>query len=372
MLTLSMFSFYRYSKEGLKKHLYLTFLWAGLGFLTKGPVALVIPVGVSFFYYASFRKWKEWFRAIFNPVGILIFLVVTGPWYTVQYMKEGQAFIDGFFLKHNVNRYVSTMEGHGGAFFYYLPMLMIILLPYSSLLLRTFGRIRAIFSSDPDRYLWFWFLFVLIFFSVSGTKLPHYILHGVPPLFILMARYSDLLRSRFWALLPPLLFVSLILFLPDAVRLIWDMVKDVYFKALIDDAWHVFGLEYRLTTGLILLCVFLLLFMKKFAADRLLIVSGYLLTFLAVHLIWPVVGEIQQQPVKNAAQFVQQKGIDPVMWSMDNPSFSVYRQEVTPWRKPENGEYAITRINKLKKLNAYEIIFKQGGVVIVHVRQTSD
>lgn len=370
-ITLSMLMFYNFYKYKEQRFLYYTFLWTALGFLTKGPVALVIPVAVSFLYFLSLRSWKTWFRLIMNPYGILIFLVTSLPWYVVQYLKEGQPFIEGFFLKHNVGRYVSTMEGHGGTYFYYIPMLLVILLPYTSLIIRTAFRIRNIFRDDLDRFLWYWFFFVLIFFSLSGTQLPHYVLHGAPPLFILMARYSGTLTSRFWALLPVLLFFLMIVFLPELIRLAWDSVKDVYFKAMIDAAWHVFDWKYRLMSAGALLATMLMVFLKRYPAQRLLISSGYLFTILVVFLLWPVVGMVQQQPVKNAAEFADQHNLEMVMW-MDNPSFSVYREKITPWRKPVNGEIALTKINKLKKLQEFEILYKEGGLVIVKVIQTGD
>ena len=51
--------------------------------------------------------------------------------------------------------------------------------------------------------MWIWFTVVFVFFSFSGTKLPHYLVYGITPLFILMARHRDLLTNRWLALLPP-------------------------------------------------------------------------------------------------------------------------------------------------------------------------
>ncbi len=81
----------------------------GLGFLTKGPIAVVTPMVVSFVFFAIKGELKLWFRAAFNPLGILLFLAVASPWYIAQYLKEGQAFIDGFFFKHNIGRFRNPM-----------------------------------------------------------------------------------------------------------------------------------------------------------------------------------------------------------------------------------------------------------------------
>jgi hypothetical protein len=149
------------------------------------------------------------------------------------------------------------------------------------------------------------------------------------------------------------------------------MVKDDFFKALIEEAWDVFGLKYRLISGFVFTGAVILVFVRKYAADRLLIGSGYLQTFLVVFLLWPTAGRVQQQPVKNAAAFAEHNNLNMVLW-MDNPSFSVYRQRVTPWRKPLPGEIALTKITRLKKLENYEILFKEGGIVIVRLSKAND
>ena len=76
----------------------------------------------------------EVITTLFHPGGIALFLAIALPWYVVQYLKEGDAFIQGFFYKHNVGRFSSPMEGHGGAFLYYVPVLLVGLLPHTSLL----------------------------------------------------------------------------------------------------------------------------------------------------------------------------------------------------------------------------------------------
>ena len=79
------------------------------------------------------NQLRRWIKAIFNPAGLLILLITVLPWYIVQYLKEGQAFIDGFFLKHNVGRFNAPMEGHTGAIFYYIPVVLLAVMPYTGI-----------------------------------------------------------------------------------------------------------------------------------------------------------------------------------------------------------------------------------------------
>jgi 4-amino-4-deoxy-L-arabinose transferase-like glycosyltransferase len=204
-LTLTLFDLYRFWKQNRRAPLYRVFLWSGLGFLTKGPVAVAVPLAAAFLLALVRGQLPRYFRAIFNPAGWIIFLAVAAPWYVAVYLRDGQAFVDGFFLRHNLNRFADTMQGHGGALWYFVPVILLVLLPHTSLFLRTLRRVGSAGRSDLELFLWLWFAFVFVFFSVSSTQLPHYILYGATPLFLLMARYREDLRSRFLTLLPALL-----------------------------------------------------------------------------------------------------------------------------------------------------------------------
>jgi len=88
-LALTMFRFYDYFHRRKSIYLYEAFLYAGLGFLTKGPVAVVVPAAVGFFFCLFQRRLTIWLRAVFNSVGILIFLAVALPWYVLEYLDQG-------------------------------------------------------------------------------------------------------------------------------------------------------------------------------------------------------------------------------------------------------------------------------------------
>ena len=179
-VTAAMLSAYLFYHSGRRAYLYASFALMGLGFLTKGPVAFVIPFVTTLFFYLSKRDFRSWLRAAFNPVGIVIFLVVALPWYVAQYLQQGDAFIQAFFFKHNLGRFQDAMESHSGNVFYYVPIVLLGVLPYTTVLLGTLARFKTLWRDDLSRYALIWFLFVFIFFSLSGTKLPGYILPLFP------------------------------------------------------------------------------------------------------------------------------------------------------------------------------------------------
>jgi len=140
--------------------------------------------------YALARRDVRVVRQALSPIGIVAFALLALPWYVLAWRAQGQAFVDVFLLNHNVQRFTSTIHNHPGPFWYYLPVLLLGLFPWSGL------AIPGLIQSQPrgsrtDRFVLLWLLLPLLFFSLAGSKLPGYILPCVPPLAILMGRAAD-------------------------------------------------------------------------------------------------------------------------------------------------------------------------------------
>jgi 4-amino-4-deoxy-L-arabinose transferase-like glycosyltransferase len=377
-ITLSLFNIFHYYKRPQKKYIYGSYLWMALGFLTKGPVAIIIASATGLLFFTLKRRLIPWLKFMLDPLGILTFIALAAPWYIIQFLKEGPSFIDGFFFKHNINRYLSSMEGHGGLFFYYLPILLLILLPYSPLFMRTIVfnlkilRLKSKCNDDVNLFLLIWFLFVLVFFSLAGTKLPHYIVYGCTPLFILMARCRNCIRSHFWNLLPVWLFFLVIFFLPEIVNSAYPYINDEYVRATLSKIKIEISVWYRIWSLLSILIVGGLMIYPRKDAWKSVVISAYISVFMVTNLLLPTAGEILQAPIKEAALFVKQNNHEVVMWGLDNPSFSLYREKVTQWREPEMGEIVITRSSWLRRIKAYELLFQKKGIVIARVLEKKD
>ncbi|MFS2018537.1 ArnT family glycosyltransferase, partial [Massilia sp. CT11-108] len=201
-LALALFDVYRELVDPRPRWRRRAFFWIALGVLTKGPVALLVPAAASLLAFGLQQRMADWWRAVRDPAGWLILLGVAGPWYALEYAARGDAFLAGFFMRHNVERFLVPLQGHAGSPFFYLPALLLLVLPYTGLLLATLPGMRRLRATPLDTLLWCWFLFVFGFFTLAGTKLTHYLLYGATPLFILMARRRHTLRSRVAALLP--------------------------------------------------------------------------------------------------------------------------------------------------------------------------
>jgi 4-amino-4-deoxy-L-arabinose transferase-like glycosyltransferase len=167
---------------------------AGLATLAKGPLGLLLPALVLGGYLLTTREWRR-LREALAPPALVAFALVAAPWYVAILLDQGRQFVDVFILNHNVQRFTSTIHRHPGPFWYYLPVLLAGLFPWSGLAVP--GLVRsAARESRADRFVLLWLVVPLVFFSLAASKLPGYILPCVPPLAILMGRAADRLARE--------------------------------------------------------------------------------------------------------------------------------------------------------------------------------
>ena len=367
LIAASMFLIYLYYEKRKKTYLYLVFLFIALGTLTKGPVAILIPLAVSLLFLLSKKEIGLWFKMVFNPLGIFIFLIVAGPWYILEYLDQGEAFINGFFLKHNLNRFNTSFEGHSGSLFYYIPILLAGTLPYTSLLLRALKDIRRWFSEDLLRFLAIWFLFVFLFFSFSGTKLPHYIVYGYTPLFVLMTLYLPKVKSDKLLLLPPLLLLLVLSVLPLMLPFIQPHIRHPFTRIMLESVGRAFTAEWYLY--FVFATLFTLWLMMTQRLDRIakLLVVGLLMTITISWQVIPKYAEIAQVPLKEAALLAKKRGYDVHLWKLNKPSFIVYREQIVKRSEPKTGEIVLTRKNHMSAFKTYTTLYEKYGIILARI-----
>lgn len=367
-IALALFDIYRYMADPQPRYRWRAWLWMALGVLTKGPVALLVPGAASLAAFALHGRLRQWWSALRDPAGWAILLAVAGPWYVLETMQQGQAFIDGFLLRHNVERFMSPLQGHSGKFFYYVPAALLLLLPYTGLFLRVLPHMRRLRASPLDSLLWCWFLFVFVFFSFAGTKLPHYLIYGITPLFVLMAVHRHELRSRLLAFAPPVLFLGLVVALPHLLQRFVPGIGNQYFREMLDRP-EVFGPGWKLAALAQLLCVVVLALLPRIALWPRLVASALVCSVAAGALVLPVVAELQQGPVKEAALLARASGLPVRTWQFNVPSFSVYRGAVTERADAlHQGDVILTRSDELQQLGDVHVLYRKGGVVLAHIQ----
>ncbi len=168
-------------------------VFMGLAMLAKGPVGFVLPGLVVLAYLVATREWR-WLKELLHPLAIFVFLLVAAPWYVAIILDQGRHFIDVFILDHNLQRFASTAHRHPGPPYYYLPLLLVGLFPWSGLVLPALGALSPR-RFRVDLFVLLWLLAPLAFFSLAGSKLPGYILPCFPPLALLIGRGAVALKE---------------------------------------------------------------------------------------------------------------------------------------------------------------------------------
>lgn len=166
--------------------------WAAMGaaFLTKGIVGLLIPGAVLVLYSLWQRDWACW-KHLYAGLGIPLFLLIVTPW-VVLAARTNPQFLEFFFLHEHFARFLTRVHARYQPWWFFLMVLAIGVLPWLPQTVRALlsGARRTVprGTFDTRRVLWVWSVFVLMFFSLSQSKLIPYILPVFPSLALLIAR----------------------------------------------------------------------------------------------------------------------------------------------------------------------------------------
>jgi 4-amino-4-deoxy-L-arabinose transferase-like glycosyltransferase len=213
-LTVAMLGWYAWFETGKKVWLIDLYFFLGVGTLAKGPVAPVLAGAIVLLFCGMRRDWKAALRTLWLP-GVLLYLLVTLPWYVAVQWKN-PTFLYVFILEHNLARFTTDVFRHAQPWWYYFPVLMLSLIPWTffaipalidasracvkdwrgAYIARTTGEERR--RENPDafpEFLVIWTLLPIIFFSISRSKLPGYILPAIAPCTILTADFLQRKRE---------------------------------------------------------------------------------------------------------------------------------------------------------------------------------
>ena len=163
----------------------------GLATLAKGPAAIILSGGAVLLWAAFTKRWRDALRCL-HPVAVASFCLTALPWY-ILCARRNPDFFRVFIIEHNFNRFLTPQFQHVQPVWFYFPILLIAFLPWSLALFWSllFGPLRYLplrRLSSLTLLLLSWSLFCLLFFSLSKSKLPGYILPAIPAIGLLLAR----------------------------------------------------------------------------------------------------------------------------------------------------------------------------------------
>ena len=305
---------------------------SGLSVLIKGPVGLILPL-VILTLFLALRKSFDLRHVKIYFVICLFGILVSLPWYLAVHNATGGQFTKEFFFEHNLKRFTSVVGEHPGPFWFYVPVLLSGFMPWTIFFLcslrfyvsRFFKKIKNKFIS----FLMVWFLTVFIFFSVSTTKLPTYIILLFPAISLITANWIRIAYRKNRKLIKVIFTVLLAIIIPSVVCGIYLISK---WKIALQIK-EILILKMVILFGLLLLFYLISLFSAKKIQS---LISG-----VAISIILPFVFGLNlylvqyykysHMELRRFAELAKSKGVEEII------SFGMYR--------PSLVYYSRTKVN---------------------------
>lgn len=164
--------------------------WASLALalLSKGLIGLVLPAGTLLVFMLWQRDWSI-LRRLSLGWGLLLLLAIAAPWFIAISLRHPE-FFDYFFIREHFSRFLTSADGRDKPWWFFVAVVVAGLFPWTVFLPLTPGGWRAMLGQGTaERFLLSWVVVVLVFFSISHSKLPFYILPLFPALAMLLARF---------------------------------------------------------------------------------------------------------------------------------------------------------------------------------------
>jgi 4-amino-4-deoxy-L-arabinose transferase-like glycosyltransferase len=199
--TIGMLAWWAWRESGKKIYLAGFYLFTALGVLAKGPVGLFLAALVIILYAAAVRESRLVLNTVWLP-GMVLFCAVALPWYFAVQMYHPEFFRE-FIIEQNLGRFSQNLYHHTEPFWYYLPVMALALVPWSVFVMA--GLVQTVrmgwakrgpaSSTGNDRngrlgmFAGCWLIVPVVFFSISQSKLPGYILPAIPAGALLLVEF---------------------------------------------------------------------------------------------------------------------------------------------------------------------------------------
>jgi 4-amino-4-deoxy-L-arabinose transferase-like glycosyltransferase len=188
---IAILAWYAWFESGEKKYLAIFYGFLALGALAKGPVAPFLAFGIIIIFAALQMSGRTVLGTLWFP-GILLGAAIALPWYVLVQLRNPQ-FFHQFIVEHNLARFGTNLYHHPEPFWYYLPVTLMGWLPWTVIaiaaVVAALRQLRNPTSDTLRLFLLIWIGLIVIFFSISQSKLPGYVLPAIPAGAILVRRF---------------------------------------------------------------------------------------------------------------------------------------------------------------------------------------
>lgn len=210
-LSIGLLGWYAWYETDSKFWLFDIYFFTGVATLAKGPVAPFLALLIVTAFAALRREWSLLKRSIWWP-GVALYFAIVLPWF-IAVQHQNPTFFREFFLEHNLERFATNRYQHQQPVWYYLVVIVLALMPWTVVAIRALvdGVLTSVAEwrhrhtradkPKPNRpgdafpeFLVLWALIPIVFFSLSQSKLPGYVIPSIPPITILTGDF--LFRSR--------------------------------------------------------------------------------------------------------------------------------------------------------------------------------
>jgi 4-amino-4-deoxy-L-arabinose transferase-like glycosyltransferase len=198
--TIGMLGWWAWRESGKKIYLAMFYGFIALGTLAKGPVAPFLACLVIVLYALAVRKSRLILKTLWLP-GVVLFCAIALPWYFAVQIRNPEFFRE-FIVEHNLGRFSQNLYHHTEPFWYYAPVTALAVAPWTVFMIaalvrpvRAWRAQRSLRAAEHGLNVEFsvftccCLIVPLLFFSLSQSKLPGYILPAIPAGALLLADY---------------------------------------------------------------------------------------------------------------------------------------------------------------------------------------
>lgn len=199
LFTAAMTAYYFWYRDGKRSMLFTFYAMMALAVLTKGLIGVVLPGGIALIHLVITKNFRK-IPGLFSPSAIILFFVITAP-YFVEVCRRNPDYFEFFFIREHFLRYTTTIHARYQPFWFFIPIIIAGFIPWTGImwdaLTAIFGKCEVVDRSS-GAFLGLWFALPFVFFSFSDSKLIPYIMPCMPPLAVLAgASMSQGISRRF-------------------------------------------------------------------------------------------------------------------------------------------------------------------------------